>query len=333
MTKRILLCLLLFLFFQTCLHAKNIDVSVGVNVWYNWWNPPWGDGKLFLLPLIYNETSPFAAYGLARSIPAEIPDFETGPQPLYGPLFSIKVSDRVILSTSFVYGRYVSKSNSVTAKSLGALSLAIDEFIMLLYSDYRREIQKYDSDTTVNYKLHENVKLFFGFKYQGYRYDESTFYFVYNDNSSSYSINISRGASVLHNLGPGTGIGINIPLYKSLYLLYNISSSVLYGTSTYDFDWGALISIADGVKVYGGHYQREKFMSISGNTSLNLAYYIEEANLTLALGGGTIFSITFTRGNFAVFSISTRRWTTSTASACRWSTPLKQEIRVRAWKS
>lgn len=241
-----------------------VGFGIGANAWYTQWIPAWNDGKLFLPPALM-QNMPF-------SMPVNTNTFKTNPAFLYGPALSLSIN-RVSITSVFMYGRL----NSLSTGSF--LSLP---FVMAT-SRYHRSIDRFDSDSTVGYRVHDAVKLFLGFKYQGYRYNEKLYYLnVTPDMEGKYD---SKGRATMDSYGPGMGIGFTIPLYKNLFLLNTISVSYLFGSEKYRIHWNILFP-SDG-NFWGtlAQFSDEKFNTVTGNGSLSLAYYIEQAGLTLAFGG------------------------------------------------
>lgn len=238
--------------------------SIGANAWYVQWIPAWSDGKLFLppgtLPLSGNYSSRLTTN-----------TFKTDPAFLYGPSLALSIN-RVSFTSVFMYGRLTSLSTGLI-KSF--------PFFMPL-SRYHRTIDRFDSDSTIGYRVHDAVRLFLGFKYQGYRYLERLYYL--NATTTMEGMYNSRGRATMDSFGPGMGVGFTIPLHRNLFLLNTLSASCLFGSEKYRIKRHIVLTFPTGYFIPLGQFSGEKFYSITGNGSLALAYYIEKAGLTLALG-------------------------------------------------
>ncbi|MBN2079025.1 MAG: hypothetical protein JW838_08660 [Spirochaetes bacterium] len=240
-----------------------VGFSIGATAWYTQWLPAWNDGKLFLPPLLM-ENMPF-------SMPIKTNTFKTDPAFLYGPSLALSIN-RVSITSVFMYGRLTSLSTGYFP-SLPFLIAA---------SRYHRSIERFDSDSTVGYRVHDAVKLFLGFKYQGYRYNEKLYYLSVTPGMEGKFD--SKGKATMDSFGPGMGIGFTIPLYNNLFLLNTLSVSFLFGSEKYNINWNVLIPLDDSPWSTPGRFSGEKFYTVTGNGGLSLAYYIEKAGLTLAMG-------------------------------------------------
>lgn len=157
-------------------------------------------------------------------------DADTGieydPAFLYGPVLSLTMSDDLSLSFVFLYG----------------------QFTMNIENDPPMDLNRYDSDLTLNYRIRNNFKLFAGAKYMG---------FTWGDNGKHAA------------LGPGAGISAVFPLGNNFFLLGYVSGMYLMGNE-------------DGDKSREYNAEADEY---GGNGSLSLAYYINGTSTTLSLGG------------------------------------------------
>lgn len=140
---------------------------------------------------------------------------------LYGPAVSFTFTDRIGLNSVFLLGDFDTDTN-VT---------------------YRR----YDSDTSLSYRLGSYFKVFAGLKYMAYR------------------IEVEGMTMKMDSLGPAAGISLTLPLVYNFFAIANISGMYMsseFSSSGEDFS----------SKTYGG------------NTTVALAYYIAPASVTLNVG-------------------------------------------------
>ncbi len=150
------------------------------------------------------------------------------PTLLYGPVLALGFGGHWSLSSIFLYGRFDMDSE-------GGKSEKIDRF---------------DSDTALNYSINRYVKLFGGAKFMGYTMPQNSF---------------SHMA-----LGPALGIGVTLPLTDSLFVLWNASGAFLFGKHKEEDDSGIRI--------------KSDYNEPGLNTNLSLAWYIESASTTITLG-------------------------------------------------
>lgn len=275
--KKMIIALFIIISTAHALESKSnsdVDISIGVKMWYAMWDPPWADGKTLQAPLSFN---PEIWYPFKLNIrPYRIdPTFQVGPQ------LSISFLHKWSVSSVFTVGKYFALSEgSVLDVNIYMLSPSlwpINPPIFFPESYYRKEIVKYDSDTAVGYNIHEYVKLFLGFKFQGYRYKERIFYY----NIFAYK---AEAESHFRNMGPALGIGITIPIYRSLYVIYNISGAWLAGKESYQFRYQYTVDTTGDLIPIIARYGAIKFYSYAGNTSLSFAYHFSGSGLTLSAG-------------------------------------------------
>ncbi len=149
------------------------------------------------------------------------------PSFLYGPVLALGFGRGWSLSTVFLYGRFTMEEDD------GASS----------------KINRYDSDTALNYSINRYIKLFAGPKFMGYTMSRQSFSHI--------------------AVGPALGIGITLPLSDSLFLLWNVSGVYLFGEHEQE---------NLGVK------SSSDYTEPGVNTNLSLAWYIESASTTLTMG-------------------------------------------------
>lgn len=197
-----------------------LNLAAGLYTWYAWWD----------FPEDTYET------------------VETDPNIIYGPIVSLTINEHVNLTTVFLYGNFSADGKN---NSEGILK---GNPAMFTY-----DIERYDSDTALNLRLNNYLKLYFGLKYTYYTYE-------LNATSESYTIDFNHSA-----LGPGAGVALTLPVGGNLYLIGTAGGFYLRGHEGY--------SNSDG---------KENEFDIAEygvNTGVSMAYYIEAASTTVSLGG------------------------------------------------
>ena len=165
-------------------------------------------------------------YGWWRMEDNDGGDETMDPEPLYGPALAINFSQNWSLTSIFLYGKYdVGDSD-----------------------DGPGEIDRYDSDTAINYSFNRYIKAFGGFKFMGYDWGEG--------DHMSY--------------GPALGVAFTLPLIDNFYLLLNVSGMSLIGKENTQNDTGEKVEI--------------DYYEIGVNSNISLAYYIASASTSLILG-------------------------------------------------
>lgn len=152
---------------------------------------------------------------------------------LYGPAFAVKFNENFNLNFVFLYGEYDAEQTGLSSYT------------------YKR----YDSDTSIGYRLNDYFKFFAGLKYNAY--------------TSTIDTIIGDIDLEVQMYGPAAGLSAVIPLGYDFFILANGSGMYLTGSSE---QTGAL-KAKDDCKGYGY------------NTAGSLAYYITSASVTLSLGG------------------------------------------------
>jgi hypothetical protein len=146
---------------------------------------------------------------------------------LVGPIISLGFSEQWNLSMVFLYGQFKMESSGEDGDS--------------------DDINRIDTDISLNYLINNYIKIFGGIKAMGY-------YF---------------GNGKHHSIGPALGVGLNLPIYGNYYLLGNLSGMYNYGVhdDSNDEDSGS------------------NLVEFGFNSTLSLAYYLESASTTISLGG------------------------------------------------
>ena len=146
---------------------------------------------------------------------------------LYGPALAVKINDDFVINSIFLYGKF-----NVTQ------------------TGFSYTYDRYDSDTSLGYRLNNYLKLFGGLKFMGYKAD------LPGATSFDYK-----------SYGPAAGLSGVFPIADDFFLLANASGMYLWSNSS-----SPGTSDTKG-NVYGY------------NTSASFAYYIAPASVTLSLGG------------------------------------------------
>jgi hypothetical protein len=150
----------------------------------------------------------------------------TDPEPLYGPALAINFSPTWSLTSVFLYGKYDMGDSG----------------------DGPSDIDRYDSDTAINYSFNRYIKAFGGLKFMGYDWGEG--------DHMSY--------------GPALGVAFTLPLIDNFYLLLNVSGMSLIGKENTQNDTGENVEI--------------DYYEIGVNSNISIAYYIAPASTSIILG-------------------------------------------------
>ncbi len=247
-----------------------VTLSIGGTAWYAWWNPAWSDAKTstaiyFLPPPLFNE---------------DADDFRPASNVMGGPMISIAFLDRWSIQTVFTIGKFYFASRGPSRD----YSYDGSYFIMpVTYKRYTRETLKWDSDTSLACSVHRMVKIFAGFKWQGYRYKESLRNYLLSETTV-----FSRA---LHDdvraYGGGIGLGLTIPAGKNFFVLMNASALALWSVEKIDIIKGKSFAVSEGDGFYFLPLKppRGSYLSYGGTASLSLAYVIDAIGTTVSLGG------------------------------------------------
>lgn len=162
----------------------------------------------------------------------EIEDEEGGPDIdptiLAGPVVSLGLADRWNVSVVFLYGQFEMEGGGEDGGT--------------------DEINRVDSDISLNYAISNYFKVFSGIKAMGYYFS----------------------GGVHHSIGPALGVGLTLPIVGNLYLLGNLSGMYNYGVHDDTND---------------DNRPKSNLVEYGFNSTLSLAYYIEQASTTISLGG------------------------------------------------
>lgn len=262
--------------------------SIGANAYYMAWQPPWADGTNYFVPYYFtfmkdpSTLTPAQLYGYRNSVKFRINRFKPIHGPMAGPSLSVSFADRWSISSVFLAGRFIANSSGHVEKGVTdrmAPYLGSTETVFLLTSHYHRIIIRYDSDTTLSCAPHRYVRLFAGFKYQGYEYDESMNYFSSNGGGLR-----GAGEARFHGFGGGLGFGFSLPLAPGLYASLNLSGLCMYGIASYDFSQQFVYTLSGYITPIFTQFGNERYWSAGGNSTLSLSYLFERAGVSLSLG-------------------------------------------------
>lgn len=187
---------------------------------------------------------------------------------LYGPVISAKINNDVSFTFVFLYGQF----NETADFGEDDIDLPVDV-----------KINRYDSDTALNFKLNNYLKLFAGLKFMKYSYE------LEGDSTSiedGVEYNIYLDADMNHTgYGPGGGISGVFPLGHDFYLLANISLMYIWGKQTGTSEMEVIFPVFDEYNEYTKEKISENYKEYGYNTGASLAYYISGASTTISLGG------------------------------------------------
>jgi len=265
-TKKITACAIfsLLVLFSAQGPVRAMEISAGPVVWYAWWSPYFKNFFALRCPrkaMIYHVSQ--------NVVPVESRWNESGAF-LYGPLLSVKLSESWSLGSAFITSSPYNQSGGHT-KLISGNSFR--------YKDISIKMRKYDSDTTITYAVLPYLKVFGGFKYQGYAY-HSRRRATYAVDIASSSINpVTYGyKSDSDGYGAGLGLGVTLPIWEDLYVIGNFSG--IYLNSSNAFMEKYLAANGSGAL----NRQNQHFYSWGMNGNLSLAYYIPAASITISAG-------------------------------------------------
>lgn len=202
------------------LATQALDMSAGIVTWYAWWDFP----------------------------EEEYENIETDPDFVYGPSVSFNLNDSWSLTSVFLYSHFEAEGTYSYYHVLNPT----DPILPLKYN-----IDRFDSDTAVNYRINSYFKLYFGIKFTGYFYD-------FTSHPYTYAMEVDHWV-----LGPGAGLSMALPLGWNFSITGNAGGLCLMGVEKYSGSGSDSLDVRD----YGF------------NTGLSLVYYIEPASTAISLGG------------------------------------------------
>ena len=221
----LLIALSLFIILLFPVLSRSAEINIGGTVWYAWWDAPW----------------------------ARKDDFSLEPAYLHGPVVSIKFTDYLGISSFFVFGNFDESSS----ESWGTYYM--DETTGYpIYKIGNAKVQRYDSETALDFYLYKYIRLFLNCKYMAYKL-KADFTGTINVNhptlgsiyGGTWSSNTEEESQVL---GYGFGFGFKTPVLKGFQLMFNASGlySPLgnYERTVMDSD-GSRLTYNVGISNYG----------------------------------------------------------------------------------
>jgi len=266
--KRFWILPVLMFFLQTSSSFAAVDLSIGGTAWYVWWNPAWSDAK---------STTSVIGGGPGLFI-EDSHDFKPSSNAMAGPVISIGFLERWSIQSVFTIGRFQSVSNGFSRDTMVFQNISMSAS----YKKYTRDILKWDSDTSIGCAVHRMVKIFAGFKWQGYRYDEHL------DNFMMVQPPFIRRvlSDDVNGYGGGIGLGLTIPLGAEFYLMMSVSGLALWSFEKIDINRSKSYYIdLTGLNPLLMWEQKGRYFSYGGSASLSFAYYIKKINTTISIGG------------------------------------------------
>ncbi len=149
-------------------------------------------------------------------------DLEIGQGILYGPVMSILFSDSLTFSIAGLYG-YQSAYWSNHDEYLSFMSA---------YSSgtYTLEVERFDIDSALSYRLTKNLKTFIGYKYQA---TESTIQLTSRESSTTNDDDIKvyemTNDIAIYSHGPALGLGYSVVFGERFFATVNISLLYMLG--------------------------------------------------------------------------------------------------------
>lgn len=219
--------------------AGAAGMDIAMTTWFCQWQPSWSTEKS---------------------------GYRVKPALFFGPGLSFRLPGKVTVSSGFLYARL--KATAVQKDTSSQWSLSNDQ----------RVIKRYDSDTTISYSFNKIFKLYAGFKYTQYRYD--------NTNTQMLYLLLSLFSGTLEkyrfdNYAPALGFGFTIHVIENFFLLIN--TSLLY-------EYSSIIRrayrFASGVLPIFLSYPQEHWSlhKIGANAHLSFVYFIKAINTNISIG-------------------------------------------------
>jgi hypothetical protein len=247
-------------------HAGPISARIGISgqVWYCWWQPPWKNGDRLTVP----QTD------ILASIPYRIKGYETRPAPLFGFSVFAEILKSWFFSSSLMFGSYLSRSASAGPNPPYALSKLSS----------RREINKYDFDANIGYRVNRYFSAYICVKTRAYDYTERINDAVVTATESMVYKASARGEQI--DVGPGLGVSVTVPIpkYENIFFLFHGSGMVLASSASCNNDYQYRI-LNGTLSLPVGQYEKESFFSWCGHGALSLGYTLQPAGVTFMAGG------------------------------------------------
>lgn len=244
-------------------------VSAGFRLGCLWWQPVW------------------QKY-LANEIGNGLKDFEytIKPAAIFGPMLGFTFNPRWSIAWNFQYGRYLADARAL---------VYFPSFIPLLVPNtIHLAVDKIDSDLIAVATLAKYVRLFFGPRYQGYRYKEKF-------------LMITSSPVVYHSIAMGVGCLFTVPIGANFYFLPSIAMVGLVGWEepnplkiSYTLQSEALLTGAVGVntQIDIGYHIPSIGIMINGGLRVQYLHYLQKARPSYGRNGdlflGPTIAVTYT---------------------------------------
>lgn len=266
---------------QSTASFASVDLSIGGTAWYAWWKPAWSDAK----------TTSFVLAGEPTVFRENSRDFHMTSNAMAGPVVAIGFLDRWSIQSAFAIGRFKAYSRGMANSMM--LTVMGEMMAALSYKKYSRDILKWDSDTSISCAVHRMVKIFAGFKAQGYRYEERLDDLLYAGNLMIIHRVLTDDVKAY---GGGLGLGLTIPLGAGFYLMTNVSGLALWSIEKININYSKSYTISDNVEPLPVWLRKGRYFSYGGSAALSFAYHIEKISTTISLGGR--YQILFNRQRY-----------------------------------
>jgi hypothetical protein len=261
------------LLFAGTAFAAPVDLSIGGTAWYIWWKPAWADART--MSMFFNAAP-------VNSILEDAKDFKPSSNFMGGPMISIGFLNRWSIQSVFTIGRFKARATGVTADGSFDPS-GTDTGITSAYKKYTRDIVKWDSDTSIGCAVHRMVKIFAGFKSQGYRYEERLEDILILTTPVLMRRQLSDDVTAY---GCGIGLGLSIPLVADFFLQLSMSGLALWSFENITINRKNSYNVEpSNVYFLLLNPPRGRYISYGGTASLSFAYAIQKISTTLSLGG------------------------------------------------
>jgi len=264
-----------------------VDLSIGGTAWYIWWKPAWSDARATSIafppkPVLFTENAA---------------DFKPNSNVMAGPILSIGFLQRWSIQSVFTIGRFTYRSTGLSRDT----QLQSNSYgVAPSYKKYTRDVLKWDSDTSISCALHRVVKIYAGFKYQGYRYEETMKDILFvNLPPAVFGRKLT---DEVQGYGGGLGLGLTIPVVENFYIMASGSGVVLWSVENIKINKGKtyIIQETTGLTPLPLYMRKGRYFSYGCTASLALTYYIEKINTTLSLGGR--YQLLFNRQRYSKYN-------------------------------
>lgn len=221
--------------------------SAGVKIWYGWYEPGFKN-DLMGKNIAASTNNKFTAIE------------ETGFS--YGGMLSYRTSGGWDLAAVMGYGK------GYECKGEYDFVSGINTFHMTQRCDY---ISKIDTDINASLPVNNYFNFFTGIKYSFIIADGT--YDVHLKTPPAIIMGSGDWTSTLHQVGPGLGLGSNVNLFSNLFFITTFSGLYQYEHRTH--------------KVTGtaSNTKKSSDNKFGLNATATLAYFFENSNITLSLGG------------------------------------------------